>query len=108
MADFEIDEEPEEELVERVQPSTVPASAKARWTNLETSYIDVRPELSHVQAYEVYLRDAVRRILLLCERSVHLRKNTTASCQTCHLHHLIFFLFQCSKWFLFCVFLKVL
>ncbi|XDV19260.1 hypothetical protein PO909_024760 [Leuciscus waleckii] len=30
VADFEIDEEPEEELVERIQPSTVPASANAQ------------------------------------------------------------------------------
>ncbi|CAM4512747.1 unnamed protein product [Leuciscus chuanchicus] len=30
VADFEIDEQPEEELVERIQPSTVPASANAQ------------------------------------------------------------------------------
>lgn len=56
VADFEIDEEPEEELVERIQPSTVPASANARWTDLETSYISVTRELSHIRAYEEYLR----------------------------------------------------
>ncbi|XDV36630.1 hypothetical protein PO909_006376 [Leuciscus waleckii] len=56
VADFEVDEEPEDELIERIQPSTVPASANARWTELETGYINVSRDMSHIKAYEEYMR----------------------------------------------------
>ncbi|CAM4570007.1 unnamed protein product [Leuciscus chuanchicus] len=56
VADFEFEEEPDEELIDRIQPSTVPASTNARWTDLETAYVNVTHDMSHNMAYEEYKR----------------------------------------------------
>lgn len=36
----EMEEQAEEELVEKIQPTCVPASSNSRQTNMEVSYID--------------------------------------------------------------------
>lgn len=49
-----VEEQPEEEVVERIELASLPASSHSRWTDLEVSYIDVNPNLSHRRAYELY------------------------------------------------------
>lgn len=56
VADIEVEDEPEEEVIVRIQPSTVPASVNSRWTELEIGYVNVSRDMSHIQAYEAYLR----------------------------------------------------
>ncbi|XDV14249.1 hypothetical protein PO909_002425 [Leuciscus waleckii] len=41
----------EEQIIERIELTSVPASTNSRWTNLEVSYIDPDPALSHNKAY---------------------------------------------------------
>ncbi|KAL0150375.1 hypothetical protein M9458_054192, partial [Cirrhinus mrigala] len=49
------EEQPEEELVQRMEPTSVPASSNSHWTDMEVSYIDGNPQLSHRKAYDLYL-----------------------------------------------------
>lgn len=52
----EEEEQVEEQLVERIEPTSVPASTNSRWTNLEVGLIDLSPDLSHSAAYNSYVK----------------------------------------------------
>lgn len=57
----EIQDEIREEVVDRIDVSTVPAGHYGKWSALEVSFIDLRPELSHVEAYKMYLQKCQSR-----------------------------------------------
>lgn len=48
-------EEEEDQLIERVETTTIPANVQGRWTNEEVELVMAHPNLTHAEAYSRYL-----------------------------------------------------
>lgn len=56
LSDPEQQEEPKEQVNERIVPSTVPANITTRWTDEGVQLVRVNPQMTHQDAYQVYLK----------------------------------------------------
>ncbi|CAM4733368.1 unnamed protein product [Leuciscus chuanchicus] len=81
---LDVDEQEEivEQVVERIELTSVPASSNSRWADLEISYIDLSPDLSHSDVYVAYVKRCT-------SNSVSVRTLTSFKCKRQRLMHVV-------------------